>query len=61
MTENANGFPMTSNQLYHHERVFDGARELGEMDKSYNKRRTIYNAYADATVSSGMFLNHSVG
>ena len=53
---------MTTNQLIHHDRVFDGARELGGvMDKSYNKRRTIYNAYANATFSSGMFLNNSVG
>ena len=60
-TEEAGGFPMTTNQLVYHERVFDGARELGGMDKSYNKRRTIYNAYANATFSSGMFLNNSVG
>ena len=57
----ASGFPLTTNQEFHNEELFNKAREMGDMNKSNYKRKTVYNAYANATFSSGMFHNNAFG
>ena len=57
----ASGFPLTTNQDFHNEELFNKAREMGNMNKSNYKRKTVYNAFANATFSSGMFHNNTLG
>lgn len=49
-------FPLTTNQDYHNDEVFDKARNINMSKKNY-KKKTVYNAYVNATFNAGVFTS----
>lgn len=49
-------FPMTTNQDFHNEDVFERAKRINQDRKNY-KTKNLYAAYVNATFNQGVFNN----
>lgn len=49
-------FPLTTNQDYHNEDVFEKAKRIDMSKKNY-KKKTVYNAYVNAMFNAGVFTS----
>ena len=50
----SSGFPLTTNQDFHSQEIFERARRMNLSKKNY-KKKNVYNAYVNAMFNSGVF------